>query len=167
MSVCPAKTQISLCTHPVWSESSLSAWRNLGSLATQWAHSEDWSDWLIWVFAGCTVVFCWFCHVAAQMVKSYLSCVHLQIPEWSERLGSDDAECNILSFRDSLNSWRRSWTTGYLHASLQERGTLTFLSVQLNLAKFKNFWHCKSLKRLCHNFKRLILGPQFWSDNAM
>ena len=33
----PAKTQI--C--PVWSESSLSAWRNLGSLATHWAHSKD------------------------------------------------------------------------------------------------------------------------------
>ena len=26
---------------PVWSESSLSTWRNLGSLATNWAHSED------------------------------------------------------------------------------------------------------------------------------
>ena len=33
---------------PVWSESSLSAWtwRNHGSLATQQAHSEDWSDWV-------------------------------------------------------------------------------------------------------------------------
>ena len=53
----PAKTQISLGIRPVWSESSLSAWRNLGSLSTQWAHSED-SDQtermsrLIWVFAG-------------------------------------------------------------------------------------------------------------------
>ena len=27
--------------HPVWSESSLSAWRKLGSLATHWVHSED------------------------------------------------------------------------------------------------------------------------------
>ena len=27
--------------HPVWSESSLSACRKLGSLATHWAHSED------------------------------------------------------------------------------------------------------------------------------
>ena len=26
---------------PVWLESSLSAWRNLGSLATHWVHSED------------------------------------------------------------------------------------------------------------------------------
>ena len=41
----PAKTQISLGIHPVRSESSLSAWRKLGSLATHWVHSEDWSDW--------------------------------------------------------------------------------------------------------------------------
>ena len=44
---------------PVWSESSLYAWRKLGSLATYWAHSKD-SDLtgrmprLIWVFAGRT-----------------------------------------------------------------------------------------------------------------
>ena len=60
VSVRPAKTQISLGICPVWSESSLSAWRNLGSLATHWAHSED-SDQtgrmprLIWVFAGRTL----------------------------------------------------------------------------------------------------------------
>ena len=30
---------------PVWSESFLSAWRNIGPLTTYWAHSEDWSDW--------------------------------------------------------------------------------------------------------------------------
>ena len=61
MTVRPAKTQISLGIRPVWSESSLSAWRKLGSLATHWAHSED-SDQtgrmprLIWVFAGRTVI---------------------------------------------------------------------------------------------------------------
>ena len=61
MAVRPAKTQISLDIRPVWSESSLSAWRKLGSLATHWAHSED-SDQtgrmprLIWVFAGRTVI---------------------------------------------------------------------------------------------------------------
>ena len=59
-SVCPAKTQISLGIRPVWSESSLSAWRKLRSLTTHWAHSED-SDQtgrmprLIWVFTGRTV----------------------------------------------------------------------------------------------------------------
>ena len=56
----PAKTQISEGIRPVWSESSLSAWRKLGSIATHWAHCED-SDQtgrmprLIWVFAGRTV----------------------------------------------------------------------------------------------------------------
>ena len=59
MTVRPAKTQMSLGIRPVWPESSLSAWRKLGSLATHWAHSED-SDQtgcmprLTWVFAGCT-----------------------------------------------------------------------------------------------------------------
>ena len=57
----PAKTQISLGIRPVWSESLLSAWRKLGSLATHWAHSEDsdqtgWMPRLIWVFAGHTVI---------------------------------------------------------------------------------------------------------------
>ena len=75
MSVRPAKTQISLGIRPVWSESSLSAWRKLGSWATHKAHSED-SDQtgrmprLIWVFAGRTLIF-WFCHVAAHFVQRY------------------------------------------------------------------------------------------------
>ena len=53
--VCPARTPISLSISPVWSESSLSAWRKLGFLATHWAHNED-SDHLIWIFAGLTVI---------------------------------------------------------------------------------------------------------------
>ena len=42
----PAKTQISLGIHPVWSRSSLSAGRNIGPLTTYWVPR------LIWVFAG-------------------------------------------------------------------------------------------------------------------
>ena len=62
MSVRPVKAQISLGIRPVWSESSLSAWRKLGSLATHWAPSKG-SDQtgrmprLIWVFVGHTVTF--------------------------------------------------------------------------------------------------------------
>ena len=41
VTVRPAKTQISLGIRPVWSESSLSAWRKFGSLATHRAHNED------------------------------------------------------------------------------------------------------------------------------
>ena len=46
MSGRPAKTRISLGICPLWSESSLSAWRKLGSLATHWANNKDWSDWV-------------------------------------------------------------------------------------------------------------------------
>ena len=57
----PAKTQLNLDIRPVWSESSLSAWRKIGALAAHWAHSED-SDQtermprLIRVFAGRTFI---------------------------------------------------------------------------------------------------------------
>ena len=67
----PAKTQISLGIHPVWSDSSLSAWRNIGSSATHWAHCEDWSVWVN-VQADLSLrlahmSFCWFCHAQAQI----------------------------------------------------------------------------------------------------
>ena len=75
MSVHPANTQISLGIRPVWSESSMSASRKLGSLATHWAHSEDsdqsqrmprgWSESSLGTHS-----FCWFCHVAAQTVNA-------------------------------------------------------------------------------------------------
>ena len=59
--MCAQRSQISLGICPVWSKSSLSAWRKLGSWATHWVHSED-SDQtgrmprLIWVFAGRWVI---------------------------------------------------------------------------------------------------------------
>ena len=85
MCVRPAKTHISLGIRPVWSESSLSAWRKLWSLATHQAHSED-SDQtgqtprLIWVFAGRTITLLvlscrgsnihgWLLYVAAKFYR--------------------------------------------------------------------------------------------------
>ena len=79
MSVCPAKTQISVGIRvtqisvgirPVWSESSLSAWRKLGSLATHWVQVKTrirlgwcpgWSESSLGAQPHC-----WFCHVAAH-----------------------------------------------------------------------------------------------------
>ena len=63
--ICAEKTQISLGIHPVWSESSLSAWRRFGSLATRKVHSKDphqtgWMHRLITVFVGCTSHFVGF-----------------------------------------------------------------------------------------------------------
>ena len=62
---------------PVWSESSLSAWRNIGSSATP-PFSELrrlWSGWadaqadlsLRWAHMS----FCWFCHEAADLLLAY------------------------------------------------------------------------------------------------
>ena len=69
----PAKTRISLGIPPVWSESSLSAWRKLGSLATHWEHSEN-SDQIRlgecpgWSESSLSAQsFCWFCHEATQI----------------------------------------------------------------------------------------------------
>ena len=81
----PAKTQINLGIRPVWSEYSLSAWRNLGSLGTHWADSED-SDGedskrmlrLIWVFAGRTGHFVGF-------VMLRLICFFLWWSDWDRK----------------------------------------------------------------------------------
>ena len=68
----PAKTQISLGICPVWSEALPSTWRNLGSLATHWAHSKEsdqngWMPRLIWIFAWRT------CHFV-DFVMRLLTC---------------------------------------------------------------------------------------------
>ena len=75
----PAKTPISLGIRPVWSESSLSPWRNNKSLATHWAHSED-SDQtghlssLIRVFAGRTLVILLVLSCCGSCVKKLKTC---------------------------------------------------------------------------------------------
>ena len=60
--VCLAKAQINLGICLVWSESSM-------SVATQWMHSEDWSDWadlsLRWVHGP----FCLFYHACGLFMK--------------------------------------------------------------------------------------------------
>ena len=83
MTVRPAKTHISLGIHPVWSESSLSAWRKLWFLVTHWAHSKD-SDQtgrmprLIWVFAGHTyILLVLSCRGSYEHADLHLRCSHM------------------------------------------------------------------------------------------
>ena len=88
MAVCPAKPQISLDIRPVWSESSLSAWRKLGSLATHWVHSDDSYQTeqmprLIWVFAGRTVTLLVLSShgsyfLASMRAKVFKFCIHIE-----------------------------------------------------------------------------------------
>ena len=76
--VCPAKTQISLGIHPVWSESSLSAWRKLGyPMGAQWrlirlGGCPGWSESLLGAES-----FCWFCHEAAQLCLILFICIEI------------------------------------------------------------------------------------------
>ena len=93
----PAKTPISLGIRPVWSEYSLSPWRNIKSLATHWAHSEDsdqtgrmgirpvWSESSL----GAHWSFCWFCHVPAHVSKGLKDVL-------SPLLGKRDLVCVLL-----------------------------------------------------------------------
>ena len=120
--LCPAKTQISLGIRPVWSESSLSAWRKLGSLATQWVHSEV-SDQtgqmprLIWVFAGCTVILLVLsCHVNWAASSEFVS---LSIPSWQILTahaqpfrGARDLAFCLKVLLDSLLVWASSGSSG-------------------------------------------------------
>ena len=86
MAVRPAKTQISLDIRQVWSESSLSAWRNLVSLA----HSEDSYHTgrmprLIWVFAGHTLILLVLsCHSTCANTIEF----HILLPKTSNGKGT-------------------------------------------------------------------------------
>ena len=117
----PAKTQISLGIHPVWSvqnqqngvcaqwrlrsawasiqsdQSSRSAWRNLGFLATHWAHSEDsdqtgrcpcWSKSSLGAQS-----FCWFCHEAVHLISRNGSLKELLLPYKSEKNWQQKKKC--------------------------------------------------------------------------
>ena len=77
----PAKTQIRLSIRPVWSESLLSAWRNIGSIAIHKAHSEDSADThadlsLLWVHRS----FCLFCRVLSHLYLCIITC------HWHEKI---------------------------------------------------------------------------------
>ena len=83
VTVRPAKTQISLGIRPVWSESSLSTWRKLWSLATHWAQAKTlirpggcpgWSESSL----GAQLLCCFF-HVAAHMPKQVLLAIQLVV----------------------------------------------------------------------------------------
>ena len=90
-SLCAQRILRSAWASAHWSESSLSAWRNIGSSAAHWAHREDWSD---WVYAQADLSlrwaqkpFCWFCHEMSQSFSdNFASCIrnkpHFWKPGW-------------------------------------------------------------------------------------
>ena len=92
------KTKINLGIRPVWSESSLSAWRKLGSLAAHWAHSQDSDQTGRW-FPSC--YYCvWLCGLyygALHVLKSFRAiCPRVSsflLAFWSPRLAKRELVC--------------------------------------------------------------------------
>ena len=84
--VCPTKTQISLRIRAVWSESSLSTWRNSVSLDIKNVPSQDYDQTartrrLIWIFVGRTCPKVPFLTLRANMLIVLSSSAHCWI--WS------------------------------------------------------------------------------------
>ena len=119
MSCCMKKQQQNdLCTQrrlrSAWAsaqfdQSSLSARRNLGSIATHWVHSEDWPDWgdaqadlsVCWVHMS----FRWFCLAAAHMDSAkriwYLSPMRAAKVQASLRIRAVSPEPPLLAHTSS------------------------------------------------------------------
>ena len=84
-------------------QSLLSAWRSLGSLATHWAHSKDWSD---WVDAQAELSLRWvhrsFCHEVAHF--SYMSETNCSRQGRFYELGHDKTcSCNMRTTKPQIN----------------------------------------------------------------
>ena len=102
----PAKTQISLGIRPVHSESSLSAWRKIGSLSTHLVHSED-SDQtgrmprLNWVFAGCICHFVGFVmrrpfftsFIFACLYEEFMITTRTRVAIWAATWQNPQSDC--------------------------------------------------------------------------
>ena len=126
-SVRPAKTQISLGIRPVWSESSLSAWRKLGYLATHWAHSED-SDQtgriprLIWVFAGRIVTLLVLSYRGSHSFEWHLSRSTTKPTKWHVRPAKTQFSLGICPVW-SVSSLYAQWVAKdprFLHADNED-----------------------------------------------
>ena len=169
--VCPAKTQISLGIRPVWSESSLSAWRKLRSLATHWAHSEDWSVWadaqadlsLRWAhshFVGFVMrrLILW-----ARILKLWILQVYVQGGHWSRKSqrnliflqgqGKVREFCKLV--REILNTKKVSEKSGNFIILAQNMCCSRYFDY-LKCEMWKKCWFFLSLASLAWNYENLL-----------
>ena len=152
-------------------QSSLSAWRKLGSLATYWAHSEDsdqtgWMLRLIWIFAGhtCHKAGCgiWLCqfliiaylftlmvlgHFSHKNIESIYKKDSFQV-KWSySRENLFMRLCYSIRFKISCSAGDSVWV---LKVWIQ----------QVSLAAF-NWPHKKGTIQTCHIFSPLKYHRNF------
>ena len=119
-------------------ESLVSAWRNFGSLATHWVHSED-SDQtgrmpkLIWVFARRTLILlAWSCRSSNHnVVTDGMTTLH----------ASNQVICNVWSWHDimPLNNSDIIWEAGLIKTFLLCK-QFTFIPDCFSVVHFYNAW---------------------------
>ena len=146
-----AKTQISLGIRPVWSESSLSAWRKLGSLATYWVHSED-SDQmgrmprLIWVFAGHTVTLLVLsCRLFNELLSNFFTFI-------------TENDCLVMNLR---MLWSGQALQNYVHPTEGSQGTYCFWCKSYQRSHLRSFLSALSAEPVggfWPNWHRLVIG---------
>ena len=128
----PAKTQISLGFRPVCSESSLPAWRNIGSLATHWAHSED-SDQtarmprLSWVFAvrKCNFVgFVMLRFISSESITALLWHQEQEGKTWNLKMSRKTNKMSVrpakTQIRDFAVRMKKPWALSYPLSAQQD-----------------------------------------------
>ena len=102
VAVHPAKTQISLGIRPVWSGSSLSAWRKLGSIATLWAQQRRlWSD---WADAQADLSLRWVHSHFVGFVMLRLIWLHDAVCPWQQTMFSVETKSTFKTIESHLNS---------------------------------------------------------------
>ena len=127
-------------------ESSLSAWRNLWSLAIHIAHSEDSDQTVrmprpISVFAWVHMSFCWFCRAAAQIIPRttwYMTdtfrvraCVSncSFCPRIKSLYQSEKTSCLPISFKQTI---LMEFSVLNENANFEHRMKMTFCLISLN-----------------------------------
>ena len=175
----PAKTQISLGIRPVWSVSSLSAWRKLGSLATHWAHSEDFDQTgrmprLIRVFAGRTDHFVGFVmrrlnyETLCYKMRSHVKCLNnslslfYQTPKWYKTDKEEKSGFTVQNPTQTTNNqfkcflWKEFYYSCPFECDLRNGFHLFLAKKTKQTITTENGSHCYHALMLCFTQHALI-----------
>ena len=168
--MCAQQRQISLGIRPVWSESSLFAWRKLGLLGTHWAQAKtlirlggcpSWSESSLGAQS-----FCWFCHEAAHYYLLFNSVLTWEFFEHPEMISSETSGLREKNRKLYLICFMQELKTQLFTHPVNELG-LCGLSLSWHLAflyiytscclELVVYWQVTLLRRLKFYCKRPFL----------
>ena len=161
--VCLAKTQISQNIRPVWSESALSTWRKLGSLATHWAQQRLWSNWSGW------------------SESSLVAHAFLLVLSWGGSNSCLSIGCKVSgaetkerkpTLRNIVQLWKKKWGFHVSNPSLDlfmvhtwSKFCILLFIKHINL--FSRFVHCQILRWLCGRYSSITARAKVQSQEEV